>query len=92
MGQFSHLIIIQRGAFAVLLGFALASFVCLIFLSGRGEHGHYDGKGIEPLHDYGGWLQEGSGRVPIYLKIWILAIVAWAITFTAIVIHHGYWY
>ncbi|MGH9413637.1 MAG: hypothetical protein ACRD0Y_07835 [Terriglobales bacterium] len=92
MGQITHLIVIQRAALILLLGFALAGFVCLIYLSGRGKHSHYDGKPIEPVHEYGGWLKEGSGRVPLFLKIWIIAIAAWAIAFTALVIHHGYWY
>lgn len=92
MGQISHLIVIQRAALVLLLGFALAVFFCLLFLSGRGRHSHYDGDGVKPIHDWAGWLQEGSGRVPIFLKIWMIAIAAWCIAMTAIVIHHGFWY
>ncbi|MGH9486904.1 MAG: hypothetical protein ACRD04_04860 [Terriglobales bacterium] len=92
MGQITHLIIIQRGALVLLLGFALAGFVCLIYLSGRGAKSHYNGRPVEPVHSYAGWVREGSGRVPIALKLWIIAIAAWAVTMTAIVIHHGYWY
>ncbi|MGH9467974.1 MAG: hypothetical protein ACRD1Y_11530 [Terriglobales bacterium] len=92
MGQISHLIIIQRAALILLLGFALAGFFCLIYLSGRGKHSHYDGNPIRPVHDYGGWVKEGSGRVPLFLKLWIIAIASWCVVITAIVIHHGYWY
>ncbi|MGN6591406.1 MAG: hypothetical protein ACTHJX_00745 [Terriglobales bacterium] len=92
MGVFDHLVILQRMAFALLLGFTLVAFISTIYLSGRGHQSHYDGEGIEPVRDYGGWVKEGSGRVPIFLKLWIIAIVAWSLAFTGIVIHHGYWY
>ncbi|MGH9476259.1 MAG: hypothetical protein ACRD1C_07990 [Terriglobales bacterium] len=92
MGQISHLIVIQRAAFAILLGFTFAGFFCLIFLSGRGKHSHYDGNGIQPVHDYADWVKEGSGQVPIFLKLWIAAIAAWCVAITAIVASHGYWY
>ncbi|HEY8055345.1 MAG TPA: hypothetical protein VIE13_05485 [Terriglobales bacterium] len=92
MGQFDHLVILQRMAFALLLGFTLVAFVSLIYLSGRGRQSYYDGEGIEPVHDYAGWVKEGSGRVPIYLKLWMIAIAAWAVAITGIVIHHGFWY
>jgi len=92
MGSFDHLLVLQRFALAVLLGFTLVSFVCLIFLSGRGKHSHYDGNAIEPLDDFGGWVKEGRGRVPLFLKLWMIAIAAFAVAITGIVIYHGYWY
>ncbi|MGH9394192.1 MAG: hypothetical protein ACRD1E_08485 [Terriglobales bacterium] len=90
--MFDHLLVLHRFALAVLLGFTLVSFVCLIFLSGRGKHSHYDGHGIGPLESYGDWVKEGRGPVPLFLKLWIIAIAAWAVAITGIVIYHGYWY
>lgn len=92
MGMFTHLVIIQHVAFALLLGFALVALVCLAYLSGRGEHNHYDGQGIGPFEHYGNWVREGQGPVPLFLKVWIVFIVGCAITMTGIVIHHGFRY
>lgn len=90
--MFDHMVVLHRMAFAILLGFTFVSFVCLIFLSGRGEVSHYDGGGIEPIQDHAGWVKEGSGRVPIFLKLWMVAIASWAVAITGIVIYHGFWY
>ncbi|MGH9472569.1 MAG: hypothetical protein ACRD1M_07480 [Terriglobales bacterium] len=92
MGMFDHLLVLQRAAIALLLGFTLVGFIALAFLSGRGRQSHYDGRGIEPLEDHAGWIKEGHGRVPIFLKLWMVAIVGWCIALTGIVIYHGYWY
>lgn len=92
MGMLDHLVILQRIALALLLGFSLAAFVCLIFLSGRGKHSHYDGQAIGPPEDYAGWVQEGSGRVPLFLKLWIFGVIAMTVAMTGKVIYHGFWY
>jgi len=92
MGMFSHLVMIHREAFALLLGFTLAAFVCLIFMAGRGKFNRYDGTGIEPIDNYGDWVTEGHGRVPLFLKLWMIAILGVALSLTGIVIYHGYRY
>lgn len=93
MGFFDQLVNLHHAAIAVGLGFALTALVCLFYLSGRGRHGHYDGvESQPPIHDFGGWVREASGFVPLGLKLWIIAIVAWAITMVGIVFHHGYRY
>lgn len=92
MGVIDHLVIIHRIAFAILLGFATAAFFCVIFLSGRGHHGHYTGDGIGPIQTYGDWVKEGQGQVPLFLKLWIALLVGICVSLTGIVIYHGYRY
>ncbi|HWG36980.1 MAG TPA: hypothetical protein VN690_04615 [Terriglobales bacterium] len=92
MGMFDQLVGTERVALALLLGFALVVFVILAYLSGRGKHSHYDGQGIEPIESYGAWVKEASGRVPLFLKLWIVAVIGIALALTGIVIRHGYWY
>lgn len=92
MGQITHLVVMQRIALVLLLGFSLVSFVCLIFLSGRGRQSHYDGEPIPPIENYGNWVREGHGRVPLFLKMWMFAVAGIAVALTGIVIYHGYRY
>jgi len=92
MGMLDHLVILQRLALALLLGFSLVGFVVLAYLSGRGKADHYDGEGVGPFESYGNWVKEGQGRVPLFLKLWIVAIIAFAVSMTGIVIHHGFRY
>jgi hypothetical protein len=93
MGYFTHLVEIQNLAFAIFLGFTLVSFFALIFLAGRGHHGHYDGTNpYPPIESYGNWVREGQGPVPLFLKLWIVAIASFALALTGIVIYHGYRY
>lgn len=92
MNMFDHLVVLQRVALALLLGFSLVAFVCLAYLSGRGKHSRYDGAGIPPIENYGGWVGEGQGRVPLFLKLWIFGIIAVTVALTGKVIYHGFWY
>lgn len=92
MGMLDHLVILQRIALCLFLGFSLVAFVSLIFLSGRGKHSHYDGTAVGEPENYAGWVQEGWGRVPLFLKLWIFAIICMTVALTGKVVYHGFWY
>ncbi len=93
MGWLDRLTQIQHLALAVLLGFALVAMAALAFLSGRGGKEAYDPEHPRgPIEHYGGWIREARGTVPLFMKVWIVAVASWAIALTGIVIWHGYRY
>lgn len=92
MGMFDHLVNLQHAAVAVLFGSMLTVLVTLFFLSGRGKHGYDGTESRPPISNYGDWIQEANGYVPVALKLWIIGIATWAVTMTGIVIHHGFFY
>lgn len=93
MGMFDWLINIHHLALGVFLGFATVAFVCLAFLAGRSRQDYYDADHPwGPLENYADWARAGHAPVPLFLRFWIVAIVATCVILTAVVIHHGYYY